>query len=175
MESEPTNLLPETAEPTLIEPAAVVPGGPGFYAQNALAFRIWPDQSMPFSYSGVKLTNPGSVTHYYAAPVALPNGATITRLVVWYQDNHASYEVEASLARCALDQVSGISIATVKSSGASTSVRFGEDTTITYPKVDLQSYSYWVSVYLPPTTDVGILSFRIDYAYATALPLVTRQ
>ena len=159
----------------LVVPDAPVPGGPGFYAQSALAFQPWPNQTTPFSYStGVKLVNPDTIGHYYLAVVALPQGATITKFVVWYVDNSAGLDMWVVLAVVPLEATSGPAMANVNSSGASTATRYGEDTTITNPTIDNQSNSYFVQLYLPPDVNLGMISFRIDYAYPSYLPLVTK-
>lgn len=174
-EDVPAGSILRTEDPTVFEPAAPVPGGPGFYTQNGFAFRPYPSQSTPYSYIGVKLINPDSSSNYYEAPVSLPQGATVTKFVVWYYDNDASQNMWAALALGSLGTNYGSVMAEVDSSGASTDNRYGEDTTITNATIDLQSNSYWVEGRLPPSTSVGIVAFRIDYQYASSLPLIMKK
>jgi hypothetical protein len=120
------------------------------------------------------LVNPDASDHYYEAPVSLPNGATITKFVVWYYDNNATLDMSADLALVSVDATHGTSMANVTSSGASTGNRYGQITTISNATIDLQSYSYFVQVYLPPSANLGVLAFRIDYQYASYLSLITK-
>lgn len=174
-ENGPATTSPLTADATLIGSAAPVPGGPGFYSQTALGFQPWPNQAVPFSYSGVTLYNPDTAYHAYEAMVSLPNGATITKFVVWYYDNSASYDMWAAIGRAPMDYSSVEQIAHVDSAGAATSVRYGVDSTIIDATVDMQSYTYWVEAFLPPSSNAGIVSFRIDFGYPAYLPLVTKN
>lgn len=174
-EDVPASTSSLTENPAVIAPAAPVPGGPGFYSQTSLAFQPWPSQATPFSYSGRTLLNPDSSSHAYEAAVSLPQGATITKFVVWYSDNNASADMWAVIARMALDDSSVAQIARIDSSGAVPSVRYLEDTTIETPTIDMQSYTYWVEAYLPPNSAAGVVSFRIDYRYASSLPLIMKK
>jgi hypothetical protein len=173
-EGPATTLAPAAGMP-LVAPAAPVPGGPGFFSQTALAFRPYPNQTVPFTYSsGMRLSNPDTVGHNYEAVVSLPQGVSVTKFVVWYLDLSASLDMSAALVRAPLDATLGSAMASVQSFGDSTANRYEEDTTITNPTVDMQSYTYWVETYLPPGSAAGILSFRIDYAYPSYLPLATK-
>lgn len=157
----------------LAAPAAIPPGGPGFFSQTALTFQPYPNQTVPFTVSGRTLYNPDTGTHYYEAPVNLPNGVTITRFVVWYTDNSTS-NMWAALARAGLDDSSVAQIGYVASTDAAAGIRYLQDTSIATPVVNNGSYMYWVEVGLPPSSGAGILSFRIDYRYGSALPLTLR-
>ena len=148
-------------------------GGPGSYSQSVFAFQPYPNQAVPYLFSGRTLVNPDTITHYYEAPVNLPHGATITRFVVWYMDNNTS-NLWAALARASLDEATLNQIGYVASSGADAYVRYSQDLTITDPVVDNENYFYWVEVGLPPNATVGILSFRIDYQYSNYVPLTTK-
>jgi hypothetical protein len=173
-EEGPVTASVPTASMPFVVPDAPVPGGPGFYSQSAFAFRPYPDQNVPYYFSGRTLFNTDTASHSYEAMVSLPQGATITKFVVWYRDNNPSADIWAAISRAAIDDSSVGQIARVDSSGAVAGVGYGEDTTITDPTVDMQSYTYWVETYLPPSSGAGIVSFRIDYSYSGYLPLVTK-
>ncbi len=158
---------------SLAAPDAIPSGGPGYFSQTAFVFQPYPNQSVPFLFSGRTLYNPDTVTRYYQAPVHLPHGATITKFVVWYTDNSTS-NLWAALARAGLDDSGVAQIGYVASTNAAVGVRYLQDTTITTPLVNNGSYMYWVEVGLPPNSSVGIVSFRIDYRYGSALPLISR-
>ncbi len=157
----------------LSEPSAIPSGGPGSFSQTALVFHPYPNQSTPFSISGRTLFNPDTSSHYYQAPVYLPNGATITRFVVWYSDNSTA-NLWAALARGALDDSAVTQIGYLASTDAATGIRYLSDTTIITPVVDLETYYYWVEVGLPANSAAGILSFRVDYEFPGFLPLVIK-
>lgn len=158
---------------SLAAPDAIPSGGPGYLSQTAFGFQPYPNQSVPFNVSGRTLYNTDTATHYYQAAVQLPHGATITKFVVWYTDNSTA-TLWAALARAGLDDSSVAQIGYVTSTGAATGIRYVQDTTIATPLVDNGSYMYWVEVGLPPNSGAGILSFRIDYRYGSALPLISK-
>lgn len=153
--------------------AAPVPGGPGFVSLGAFAFTGWPTD-LEYHYSGVRLMNSDVSAHFYEASVQLPHGVTITKFLVFYYDNSATYNFTASLLRASLDQEYGTGIAGMSSYDSSASVRYMESTTISYPVVDNQSYQYFIQLEMPPTLDVGLVSVRIDYQYSSALPRVVK-
>jgi hypothetical protein len=148
-------------------------GGPGFYAQTALALRPWPNQNVPYAFNGVDLHNPDTIDHTYVAPLTLPNGATVTRFVVWFVDKD-THTLSAWLSRWALDMSTSSAMATVASAGAAEFVRYAQDTTIADATVDLESNAYFIQVELPATSSVSVVSFRIDYEYAAHLPAVLK-
>ena len=153
--------------------SAIPPGGPGSFSLTALAMQPYPNQTVPYTISGRTLYNPDTSLHYYEAPVYLPQGATITRFVVWYTDNSTS-NMWAALARGALDDTSVNQIGRVDSIDAAAGIRYLQDTTITFPVVNNESYMYWIEVSLPPNNTVGVLSFRIDYQYSGYMPMINK-
>jgi hypothetical protein len=167
--STPANRPMAGAAPDSIPSA----GGPGYYAQMALALQPWPNQNVPYAFEGAALHNPDAISHTYVAPVALPNGATVTRFVVWFVDKD-SHTLDAYLSRYALDISMIGTMASVVSAGAADSVRYAQDTTIADATVDLESNAYFIQVGLPPTSNVSVVSFRIDYEYAAHLPAVLK-
>lgn len=168
--------IPDASLPAdLNAPAAPIPGGPGFLSQTALAFHGWPRENIPTYYNGVSLRNPDSASsHAYEAMIDLPHGAVITKFVVWVYDNNATSDVWVVIARAGMDGSGIAQIARVDSTGASTSTRVLQDTTILTPKVDRQNYFYWVEAYLPPNNTGGVVSFRIDYDYPLYLPAASK-
>ena len=156
---------------------ATVAGGPGFYSRNAMGFSPWPNNSVPISWDGIRLVNPDSITfHAYESPVDLPHGATITQFSAWIVDNDPATDrnMWAVLAEMNMDGTGIQQIARVDSSGAQPSVRVLTDTTIIHPVIDLQNKAYWVEIYMPPSSDVAFISFRIDYTYDAFAPLISR-
>ena len=152
----------------------VVPGGPGFYSANGLAFQPYPNQAVPYTFSGRSIANPDTTSHAYEAQVSLPHGATITKFVVWVNDNNASSDLWVTLARMGQDDSLVEQIAYITTTGATPANQHLVDTTITAPNIDLQNYVYWIETFLPPNYTGRLVSFRIDYTYPTYAPLIER-
>jgi len=153
--------------------AAPVPGGPGFYSQHAVAFRPY-EPTMSWAFWDGELYNPGGTDSEFDAPLSLPNGATITKLVAYYYDACGSRDLTVRLLRDASGSNLGDYMAELNSSGAPGGYSYGEDSTVDYPIIDQQSYSYRVVVLLPQgcSTNMSLESIRVDYGYQTGLPLV---
>ena len=151
----------QTPREALAATPTPVPGGPGFISQTALAFQGWPRENIPTGYNGVMLYNPDSASHAYEAMISLPHGVKITKLTAWYYDNNAGEDKNLWLviARARLNGTDIVQIARVDSSGAASSVRVAEDTTILTPVVDNQNYIYWVETFLPSGARLGVVSF----------------
>ena len=160
-------------QPDAVSAPAAVPDGPGMYSQTAFAFRPLAE-NVPYLYDVYALFNPDVSNHAYIAPVALPNGATVTRLRVWYYDNAAS-DMSVRLRRASLSSTGAyLDLASVLPTGASTGVHWGEDTSIAYAAIDNTTYAYYVYVFLPPSPDLRIVGFRIDYDYTAVIPTVMK-
>jgi hypothetical protein len=155
--------------------AASVPGGPGFYAQSAFAFRPY-SQADEWAYSATALYNPGANWATYEAPLSLPQGAAVTKFVVYFIDQDVDNDLWIALARCSLDLPSCSTMAQISSSGAEQGPRFAEGTVIAEPVVDNQSNSYLVEVWLPssPSASVGLIGIRVDYGYSINVPVVLK-
>lgn len=161
------------AQPDAVSAPAVVPVGPGVYSQTAFALRPLAE-NVPYSYDGYALFNSDVSNHTYVAPVVLPNGATVTRLRVWYYDN-ANSDMSVRLRRASLSSTGAyLDMAGLVTTGASSGVQWGEDTSMAYAAIDNTAFAYYVYVFLPPSPDLRIVGFRIDYAYTTAIPAVVK-
>lgn len=161
-----------TGDPSLAP--VLIPGGPGFYAQNGLAFKPYPSGTTPIAFSGSWVYNPDTATRYYEAPVSLPHGAVVTKFVVWGLDNNTTYDFWAVLAKLSQDNSEIYNIAYLTSTGANAAARSFVDITLDSPEIDLQSYTYWVEIGMPPTGSVQLISFRIDYDFPTYTPVIQR-
>lgn len=163
---------PESAAAALATP---VPGGPGFVSQSAILFRpVHPAYQWDY-FGSVELYNPGAETAWYSAPLSLPHGATITKLVVWYWDSVTS-DLTVRLDRVLLSNAQCDSMAEVVSSGTP-SHSYAEDASIDYAEIDLQSYAYRAYVTIPGGhgTALTLVSIRIDYAYPGYVPLAMKD
>ena len=165
---------PPQAELQGLQSTAAVPGGPGYTMQPASAFRP------RYSSTEYQLVGPRLYTisgsFYYDAPLDLPNGADVTRLVIYYTDNDAAEDFSAEIWRVPMPGRSGEKVSdTVSSSGASADASFVETTSILLPTVDLEGYAYYIRLTLPASGDLEVNGFRVDYTYDSMLPLVTRE
>jgi hypothetical protein len=159
-----------------VDPAlapVLIPGGPGFFSANGLGFSPYVSGTVPIAFSGRGVYNPDTGYHAYEAPVSLPHGATINKFVIWVTDN-APTDMWAAIGKMGQDDSSVVQVAYVASSGAAPGYRVFTDTTMVSPQVDLQNYVYWVEVYLPPNSAAGLVSFRIDFTYASYAPVIER-
>ena len=126
---------------------------------------------------------PGSLDgHWYIAPIYLPDGVTLTKVIAhWYQ-KHPGEHGQLKLQRTKFGQGNYTDMAVVDSGGTggygSTST-----TTISQAVVDNSLYAYWVLFYLPVSglffgtqVDVWGCGVQIEYTYpfATYLPAVAK-
>jgi hypothetical protein len=104
---------------------------------------------MSWAFWDGELYNPGGTDSEFDASLSLPNGATITKLVAYYYDACGSHDLTVRLLRDASGSNLGDNMAELNSSGAPGGYSYGEDSTVNYPIIDQQSYSYRVVVLLP--------------------------
>lgn len=154
----------------------VVPGGPGYVSLNGINFKPLTPSNNTYSWSGVGLKNTGTSGDWFMAPVQIPNGATIQKIVVYYVDQDAGVgnDLEVDLIYVPLGVNFGSLMATFKSSGSLAGSVYGETTTITNPVVNLSANSYLIQAYLPVSTNITLQGVRIDYGYPTNLPLMMK-
>lgn len=83
------------------------------------------------------------------APLHLPQGSTLTGLVIWFQDNTgADYQIEVR-RRLTASNTGGSVLAATASSGAAAGVRVETDFSIADGTVDNALYTYFVYVCKP--------------------------
>jgi hypothetical protein len=155
-----------------------VPGGPGYFMQPASAFR--PDfSSTSYQVNSQYLKNLSPATQSFYAPVSLPQGAIINKFILYYRDNDPVLGIQGYLGRFALPEGgSTILFAQVNSNSKlqSDNLNYVEFTNILsgYAVVDNQRYVYLVQINLPPTNNLWVYGFRIDYSFSTNLPLIMK-
>ena len=155
---------------------AEVPGGPGFVMIHPTAFvPMYSEWPYSFGVGGGALYNPGATDYYYEAAVNLPHGAKITKVVVYYYDN-SSTDIWIVLAALSTDDGSLWNPASLMTSGADTTLRVVEDSTISPDVIDNQSIAYWIEVGIPGNqgTNLMLRGIRIDYDYPVSLPLINK-
>lgn len=153
-------------------PGAPVPGGPGYVSLNGLSFRTF-SANTSYTYVGACLYySGGSSFDYFAAPIQVPNGATLSQVVVYYKDGDAGHDLQLLLQRIPLGESTGDTLATVVSSGSVAGPRIASTAVISSPLVDLSANSYLLQASLPASSGVELCGVRVDYDYPVALPVV---
>ena len=155
-------------------PEAPVPGGPAFQMISGFQFKPrW--MGTTWDYQGLDLFNPGPNTSYLDAVFSLPNNVIVTGVVLYYYDNSGS-DLAIWLYRGDVSTGNFSFMADVSTSGAQAQYRNASDTTIDLATVDQQSYTYLVTVEIPPAgSSLRLIGVRIDYAHGVSLPLVLRN
>lgn len=151
-----------------------VEGGPGFVSINGLAFE-------PEITSGIigrldtSIYNPGNDYANYLAPVDLPNGARVKKIVFYYLDIESSADALIDLTRVELQNGNrSLMASTISSSNPVWGWSQGE--VYSHEVVDLQNYTYIIRAYFPGglSTQIRLYSVRIDYEYPGYLPVVNK-
>lgn len=164
-------LLAEVNPANAAAPQAPVPGGPSFQMVSAFQFKPR-SMSTTWEYKNLDLHNPGSGTSIFDASFTLPNNVTITNMVLYFYDN-SGYNVTAWLYRGDPTTGDWVMMASGASSGAQDAYRYISVSSIENSAVDQQSYSYLLTVEVPPAaTSLRLTSVRIDYGHSVDLPLV---
>jgi len=157
-------------------PDEPVPGGPGFAMHSSVAFRP-SSPATDWAYGSRQLYNPGAAPGTYYSSPSLPNGATITKIVVYYYDNCPGADLIVDLLACGQAGEICDGMAAAGSWDAVGGYGYGEDSTVSLPLVDQQSCAYIVQVQLPEGcgSNLRFVSVRIDYVFEASLPLVARH
>jgi len=174
---EPENGLPMTSsrEFTRSDRAPIdVPGGPGHLMLTAYDFQPRSMDSDWRYFNGRELYNPGVTTGYYYAPVHLPDGATINKVVLYYFDNDET-NLQLSLFRLEAGGTTVASLAAITPTG-DPGYSHDFDTSISDAYIDLANYPYALGLVIPAGGGdlLTVLQVRIDYEYPTFLPTVRK-
>ena len=161
-----------------------VPGGPGYVMLAASDFKTDTNQDAFFRYYNGNTIEPasGSSGIGISAAIHLPQGAQITKVTAFYYDSDPASAPLIDLYRGitnTMEIVGGLSAALPDNAFAS-----GEDTrsvAVSGPAavVDNSRYSYMVIVTLnrdttTPAHTQQLHSVRVDYAFSTSLPTISR-
>ena len=170
---------PGDTEPPEVEGGAVnvVPGGPGFVSIPARAFKPQDEGGAWFYFNGDLAMDTDSSTGRFDAPLYIPNGATITKLVVYYLDLSYDVDLTVFLFRKPLAGSLEEELARVHS-WFDDGYGYYTDDTISYPVIDMQNYVYSVQVFFPSPYTLGdnlrLVGVRVDYGYDTYLSLIKK-
>lgn len=154
-----------------------VPGGPGFLSIPARGF-IPADEDNIWYYVNGDIAI-GTLTGYniFQAPLNVPNGATITKLVLYYYDTSHDYDIMLYLFRKPLAGGNEQEMARVQSY-YQPGYDYYTDETISYSIIDMQNYVYHLEVRFPSPYDYGnalrFVGARVDYGYSTYLSLINK-
>jgi hypothetical protein len=175
----PINQIIETRAGLQQAMLAPVPGGPGYVMIHASAF-MPVSNSLAYSFIGPALaTSTGSPSSIYQAPLNLPNGASIIKIVLYCYDNDPAGSILVNLFTYPLPGGAAYSSNSVSSSGSDPNTDRAIELNITTPlKVDLQANAYMLYLTMPAasaTKMIYISGLRIDYRYDTALPSVIQK
>lgn len=174
-----------TGHPSPLQAAPTpVPGGPGYYS-------ISPGDMVPTDYTIEYQAAQGWISTtvestlrdstLYAAGLHLPQGARVTRLVVYGYDDDPSQDFWYRAAGETLDGdavlLQEVTDVTYSDTSVGAFVDYaeaneGEDV------IDNSIYQYLVIAHLPVATEdseLKIMGFRVDYSFDTYVPLTMRQ
>lgn len=113
-----------------------------------------------------------TTTNSFFAPVNLPNGALVTRITASCIDEQVSLDIVTSLGRTYLIDGTFGTIASVTSSGSSSSVQMPSAIVSAFNVIDNQNYAYWAKVVLRGggTNVHRLVAFRIEYEVTSPMP-----
>jgi hypothetical protein len=145
--------------------------GHGYVSVPAAAFQPVA-HSYEYANSGISVVNWDDTTQFWAAPVQLPQGATVTKMTFYWNDTDEGDDALVVLYRTPFTDTSDI-LAMAYSSGYG---GFGdsEDTDIEHGVIDNSQYSYLLAAELPRTA-TRLNGVIIEYTYPVSLPLLVRN
>lgn len=168
LDTKNTNLF---SDASVAQPSnAAIPVTSGFVVIGPAAFH--PEGNIPFCLQENRLRNCNAEYGTFIAPVNVPNGATITKMTIYYQGHN---DILVTLKQ--LPFTGFVANEMVKFYPTDTNYqnepRAVEVTNIGYPLVDLTNNSYAVEVW-QSSYGTYLGGIRIDYTYPLNLPLVTK-
>lgn len=152
-----------------------VPGGPGYIMISPFQFKpyVSGDDS---GYWLFQLYNPDAVTKAYATALILPDGAIITRMVVYYYSTTVT-SLSVYLMLCAVDSNNCYYMAQVNTTNDG-GISNKQDATIEIPEVDNQSYYYILEADFNGGAGINLrlMGVRLDYEIpsTTYLPMIVQ-
>jgi hypothetical protein len=152
---------------------------PGLIAIPPAAFTPFSDQHhyYNFGYSFENFNGPASLSGrgWYVAPVNLPEGATVTGLILqWKRNLTTSQQGTAILQRSLLSNGNYDNLASVSSEpGSGTLVSSTTTHTISNPLISNSLYTYWVVLDLPNSNPINVEPRDVDIQYT--LPATTNN
>jgi molybdopterin-binding protein len=118
-----------------------------------------------FTYSS-GLYNNGTGTAFYEVPVQLPDGVTLTEVIVYGYDADATLQLSFNASRQTLASSSGSVLGSASSGIAFASGNCQLVATLS-ATIDNSLYSYYLELFMPNTINVRYFSFRAKFTYTT--------
>ena len=155
-----------------IQGGSPVPGGPGFISVSTFGFQpCYPTTNL--AHNNTWMYNDSQTFGVYYAPVNLPQGATLTKVLFFYNDS-APVNMTFYLMSINMFDGSHLEVAQVNSTGSS---GYGYvESPIFVPVVNNQLYSYIIEVDIPGghSANLSLINIRIDYDYPVFLPTIQK-
>ncbi|MFX1263433.1 MAG: C25 family cysteine peptidase, partial [Promethearchaeota archaeon] len=136
----------------------------------AAAFTPYQD-GYDYENHGRFLIHKGGPEGWYFAPVHLPHGAQVTKMIFnWYNNSQTGQaQAKARLQRTEFGQGNYLAMAYVTTGLGGIGGGSSQDDTIAYATIDNVKYAYWANFDLPATTDVRGCSVVIEYIPPTTV------
>ena len=164
--------------PLLDAVATPVPGGPGYIMIAPASFHADSGgDSYSIDFLNRYVTQGSGIVDLYA-PVQLPHGTKITKLIYYCRDNTAYYTYANLVRSSPADYGTQFdSVYSAWSTGDSGNQTIVEDTPATAGTevVDNSRYSYAVHIYFSGGSGLRAYGVRIDYEYGSFLPAVLKD
>jgi hypothetical protein len=166
-------LVPVFALTSLLGYALAAAPGHGYISVPSAAFR---PESHTYQYEITSgwIRNLDGDSDYYHAPLALPDGVTVTKIVFYWKDGSSSEDGYCSLWRSFLSGGRGLGMATADTSGDAGESSSSEGAGVPPSVIDNSQYAYGLTVYLPDSS-VEAFGVIVEYAYTVSLPLTLRN
>ena len=145
--------------------------GHGYVSVSAAAFQPRYD-GYQFTNHGLYVTNSNGTSDDWIAPVQLPHGARVTKVIFYYSDSDSGNDVRIRLYRSPFS-MEAFDMADLESLGSSGGGSV-ETISINYADVDNAQYEYFFHLTIP-TDLTGAYGVVIEYTYPASLPLILRN
>lgn len=159
-----------------------VPGGPGYVSLSHYDFVMKYPGSVTYITNGISICSSNSSPSELYAPIQLPHGARVNKVVVYFLDNNSTYNLNVKLnLHPLLSNEDSYPLADITPATTPPAYSYNSAATTSinslYATVNNAASSYLVYLYLPATGGTGALCLsgvRIDYGYPTSMPLVVK-
>ena len=146
----------------------------GYISGSALATGRSLSSTGSFNYASHGIYNNGAGSGDYMIPFDLPNGVTITEVVVYGYDGDATYQFYVYVYRQTLNGMAFTSTGSASSGGAYSAGAINLTIPVsTYNIVDNSLYAYFVDISMPASTTLCVSGYRVTYTYTTPGALTT--
>jgi len=151
--------------------------GHGYVSFSPAAFAPAYGGFTDYGASEASLSHLSTDPMVYLAPLNLPQGATVTKLTLYYNDGLEPGDATLNLWRNT-PGTGHVTMANVSTSGYAGYTYFWSDEIIDYAVIDNSQYTY--SLWWDVPGNVGadtieLLGVFIEYSYSTSLPAVLRN